>query len=184
MVCDSSGQGHQPELPPLSSMLSSLQSRHFLGTLSGSEERPRADYTSLSPPGCCTVNLPRQGLLAPPWAGDLGGLGLYSSEPVETFVTPPQEALACGVQPTSSLQKGRVSSWSWTVDCGWAEPSAPALGFFPQLSCAQGGRGAVALTGKPPLAPCGWRRLVLHPACAGALCLYALLSASERRVLC
>lgn len=105
--------------------------------------------------------------------------------PGRTVVTPhtrsPGMWCQADRQKLWGLQKGPVSSWSWTADCGWAKPSAPALGLFPQLSCARGGRGVMALPGEPPLAPCGWRRLVLHPACPGALCLYALLSASERR---
>lgn len=59
----------------------------------------------------------------------------------------------------------------------------PSSGAVPQLSCAQDGRDALAVPGEPPVAPCRWRRLVLCSACPGALCLYALLSASERKVL-
>lgn len=139
MVCDSSGQGHQPELPPLSSMLSRLQSCHFLGTLSGSEQRPQADSTSLSPPGCCAVSPPRQGLLAPLWAGDLGGLGLLQLRTCGDGRDSPRKKPRHVVSSRPAANRGasRRPSVLMVTDSGlWvgkavAKPSAPALGSYP-----------------------------------------------------
>lgn len=138
----------------------------------------------LSPPGCCTVGLPQQGLLAPRSAGGPEAWASAAQNRWRHSRHAPREALARGVQQTSSqLWASRKAECPRVVGSGvwWAGLSAPALGLFPSCPVPRAAGVPWLFLAAPP---CSLQVALSRaaPCLSSALCV-RLTVASERRLL-